>query len=153
MASGPRTFWLTPLVALALFGLPPALVVANPGAESRLTPCPNSPNCVSSLADDASQRIAPLRYDDDIARAHARLLGVLNGMARVSIAHREPDFIRAEFRSALFGFVDVASFHFAAPGVIEIRSAARSGYYDFGVNRQRLETIRTGFSAAAGASS
>jgi uncharacterized protein (DUF1499 family) len=57
----------------------------------------------------------------------------------------------AEFRSALFGFVDDVEFHFDPPGVIQVRSASRVGYSDWGVNQERVETIRTRFAATAGA--
>ncbi len=59
----------------------------------------------------------------------------------------------AEFRSALFGFADDVEFHFDPPGVIQVRSASRIGYSDFGVNRKRVEAIRTRFAASGNAGS
>jgi uncharacterized protein (DUF1499 family) len=55
------------------------------------------------------------------------------------------NFIHAEFRSAVFGFVDDVTFRFEPPGEIQVRSASRSGYYDFGANRRRVEAIRSEF--------
>ena len=51
--------------------------------------------------------------------------------------------LHAEFRSAVFRFVDDAEF-FAdeSAGVTQVRSASRVGSADLGVNRQRIETIR-----------
>ena len=94
------------------------------------------------------QRVEPLRYPGGAAAAQAKLLAVLNGLARVKIGPSSPDRITAEFRSALFGFVDDVVFQFGPSGVIQVRSASRSGYYDFGVNRERVEAIRARFSAA-----
>ena len=118
--------------------------------EGRLTPCPSSPNCVSSRADAAAQRVEPLRYDGDAAQARTRLLSVLSGMERVRIVHSGDHYIHAEFRSAVLGFVDDMEFYFSPDGVIQVRSASRTGYYDFGVNRERVEAIRVRFDAASG---
>ena len=117
--------------------------------EGRLVPCPDSPNCVSSRADAQNQRVSPLRYRGDTGPARARLLEVLNGMARVRVVRSDGDYIHAEFRSAVFGFVDDVEFQFDPPGVIQMRSASRTGYHDFGVNRERLETIRARFDAVS----
>ena len=122
-------------------------------AEGRLEPCPSSPNCVSSLARVESQRVDALRYDGDGTPAQARLLRVLNEMARVSVISADASYVHAEFRSALFGFVDDVEFHFDPPGAIQVRSASRVGYSDFGVNRSRVTAIRDRFAALAGAPS
>ena len=126
-------------------GSPPV----EPGLTGgQLPPCPTSPNCVSSQAEAVEQQVEPLRYQGAAAAARAKLLTVLNGMARVKIVPSDPDRITAEFRSALFGFVDDVVFQFGPSGAIQVRSASRSGYYDFGVNRERVEAIRARFSAA-----
>jgi len=125
---------------------PPSLGVT----EGRLAPCPGSPNCVSSEA-VAEQRVEPLRYDGDVARARTRLLEVLNGMERARVVQSTDDYIYVEFRSAVFGFVDDVEFSFNPPGTIQVRSASRTGYYDFGVNRERVETIRARFSPTSNA--
>jgi uncharacterized protein (DUF1499 family) len=117
--------------------------------EGRLAPCPGSPNCVSSEAAAAEQRVEPLRYDGDAAEARARLLDVLNGMDRARIVQSTDDYVHVEFRSAVFGFVDDVEFYFSPPGTIQVRSAARIGYSDFGVNRERIETLRVRFATTA----
>ncbi|MCK9259868.1 MAG: DUF1499 domain-containing protein [Azoarcus sp.] len=115
-------------------------VVAN-----ELAPCPSSPNCVSSEAADEGDRVAPLRYMGDEAVARKRLLTVLRGMDGAQVREDSGNFIHAEFRSAVFGFVDDVTFRFEPPGEIQVRSASRSGYYDFGANRRRVEAIRSEF--------
>ena len=97
----------------------------------------------------AEQRVAPLRYDGDAAQARARLLGVLNGMERARIVQSTDDYVHVEFRSAVFGFVDDVEFYFSPPGTLQVRSASRTGYYDFGVNRERVETLRVRFATTA----
>jgi uncharacterized protein (DUF1499 family) len=127
-------------------GRPPSSLGVTAG---QLAPCPGSPNCVSSEAATAEQRVVPLRYDGDAARARARLLDVLNSMERARIVQSTDDYLHAEFRSAVFGFVDDVEFYFSPPGFIQVRSAARTGYYDFGVNRERVETLRVRFATTA----
>ena len=116
--------------------------------EGRLAPCPGSPNCVSSEATN-EQRVEPLPYDGDAARARIRLLEVLNDMERARVVQSTGDYVHVEVHSAIFGFVDDVEFYFSPPGIIQVRSASRTGYYDFGVNRERVETLRARFTATA----
>lgn len=61
------------------------------------------------------------------------------------------DYLHVEFRSRFFGFVDDTEFALdEVAGVVHVRSAARLGHSDFGVNRRRVETIResAGFAAS-----
>ena len=148
----PRASGLAWVAVLALTagcsgGRPPSSLGVTAG---RLAPCPGSPNCVSSEATD-EQRVEPLRYDGDAAPARARLLEVLNGMDRARVVQSTDDYVHVEFRSAVFGFVDDVEFYFSPPGIIQVRSASRTGYYDFGVNRQRVETLRARFAATSNA--
>ena len=149
MASTRGTANLTLLVALALGGCSGGIPPTNTGKnESRLAPCPASPNCVSSLANVESQRVEALRYSGDATQAKGRLLNVLRGMEKVHIVRVEEAYIHAEFRSALLGFVDDVEFLFDPPGFIQMRSASRLGYSDFGVNRERVAAIRARFAAS-----
>ncbi len=108
-----------------------------------LSSCPDSPNCVSSLASDAKHYVAPLQYKGDLNEAGELLRSILRSMQRMRIVVDEPTYIHAEFTSALFRFVDDVEFLFAEPEkVIHVRSASRVGHYDFGVNHNRVERIR-----------
>ena len=129
-------------------GRPPSSLGVTAG---RLAPCPGSPNCVSSEAAD-EQRVEPLRYAGDAGPARARLLEVLNGMDRARVVQSTDDYVHVEFRSAVFGFVDDVEFYFSPPGTLQVRSASRTGYYDFGVNRERVETLRARFSTTSNVS-
>ena len=67
-------------------------------------------------------------------------------MPRSEIVKDEPGYLAVIFRSKVFGFVDEAEFAFdEKSGEINFHSGARSGYYDFGVNRSRIERIRESF--------
>jgi uncharacterized protein (DUF1499 family) len=120
------------------------------GKNGELAACPDRPNCVSSLSDDKEHFIAPLTYDGSMAEAAAHLLSVLEQMKGAKIVSRTDTTIHAEFTSTVFGFVDDVDFHFdAADRRIDLRSASRVGYTDFGANRRRVEEIRQRFQAAA----
>ena len=55
----------------------------------------------------------------------------------------EPDYFRTEFTSRILRFVDDAEFLFDPEAqVVHVRSASRTGYWDFGANRKRVEQIR-----------
>jgi uncharacterized protein (DUF1499 family) len=120
------------------------------GKNGELAACPDRPNCVSSLSDDKGHFITPLTYEGSRAEATARLLSVLEQMRGAKIVSRTDTTIHAEFTSRIFGFVDDVDFRFdAANRRIDLRSASRVGYTDFGVNRKRIEEIRRRFKAAA----
>lgn len=116
----------------------------------RLAPCKPTPNCVSSQADpgDATHYIAPFVTRDDPAETFARLKRVVGATERVSIVSDERDYVYAEFRSRVFGFVDDVEFWMdSRAGVIQVRSASRLGSSDLGVNRARIERIRAQLAA------
>ena len=53
------------------------------------------------------------------------------------------EYIHAECTSAVFGFVDDLELHLRPQEkLIAVRSAARLGYSDLGVNRKRVESLR-----------
>ena len=111
--------------------------------ENRLLPCPESPNCVSSRGPVDEHYVQPLRYTGNKDAAYQRLVTLIESQQRARIVVREADYLIAEFRSAILRFVDDVEFLFSADqGVIDVRSASRVGYYDFGVNRRRIEDIR-----------
>lgn len=110
-------------------------------AEPLLPPCLSPPNCVSSLETD-SHRIEPLPVGQDAAATFARLKSLLASRKDTTILSADDARIRVEFRTML-GFVDDALFVLDIPNsLIQMRSAARMGYWDLGKNRRRLEEIR-----------
>lgn len=118
--------------------------------DGRLAPCPNTPNCVSSqaAASDKQHSIEALTYNGEPEQAHQRLDRVIAGMKRSRLVTREANYWRAEFKSALFRFVDDVEFLFDYNEKrIDVRSASRVGYSDLGVNRKRIEEIRRRFSS------
>ena len=114
----------------------------------RLGPCPDSPNCVGSQDADVAHAIAPLPFTGSIVEARARLKRVVATLPRTRLVTDEAGYLHYESRSAVFRFVDDLEFVFDEKAqLIHVRSAARTGYSDLGVNRRRVETIRAGFAA------
>jgi uncharacterized protein (DUF1499 family) len=119
-------------------------------AGSQLAPCPDSPNCVNTqaAAGDTVHANAPLTYTGTADAAKARLREVIAAMPRTKIVADEGNYLRAEFTSQIFRFVDDVEFLVDdAAKTIHFRSASRVGRGDMGVNRNRMEEIRTKFTA------
>lgn len=113
--------------------------------DGRLAQCPSSPNCVSSM-DVGKQAIAPIPFLTDRKTALSRMKSVLRNMSGVDVEKETEEYLWATATSRVFGFVDDLEFYFPENEKrIHVRSASRTGYYDFGMNRKRLETIRKAF--------
>jgi uncharacterized protein (DUF1499 family) len=117
----------------------------------KMTPCPKTPNCVSSVDTDSKHFIQPLQFVGKASEAHERLLKILYSLKRVRVVASGEDFIRAEFVSAIFRFVDDVEFYLDDRNkVIHVKSASRVGYSDLGVNRPRVENLRKRFGEVEG---
>jgi len=117
--------------------------------NGRFSSCPDSPNCVSSMAAAAEHAIEPIAYEGSREAAKKAMLSVIQSMKRSRLIADSEKYIHAEFRSLIFRFVDDVELFFPeGKGVIHMKSASRTGYSDFGVNRKRLEEIRRRFQAA-----
>ena len=114
--------------------------------NGKLSPCPESPNCVASQSDDKKHFIAPFSYEGSLAEARESLAALIKSMRRARIVTFKDDYIHAEFASRIFRFVDdVELFLDDKTKTIHLRSASRVGYWDLGINRKRMETIRALF--------
>jgi uncharacterized protein (DUF1499 family) len=111
--------------------------------NGRFAPCRRTPNCVSSQADaaDAEHSIAPIAFKGTAAQAMAAVRKALDAMPRATVISEKENYLYAEFRSKLLGYVDDVEFFFDG-NAIHVRSASRLGRRDFGVNRKRIEEIR-----------
>ncbi len=66
-------------------------------------------------------------------------------MPRATLIEETEDYLRYEFESAIFRFVDDVELSFALPDQVHFRSASRTGYSDLGVNRKRVVNIKFQF--------
>ena len=114
--------------------------------DGKLVPCPNKPNCVHSEATDPRHAIASLAFTGNADEAMQTLYAIISRMERTQVIIRQTDYLYVEVTSKLLGFVDDVEFVLDRQAQrIQVRSAARLGYGDFGVNRKRIETIRAVF--------
>jgi uncharacterized protein (DUF1499 family) len=140
-------FPLSPTLAVdSLFSIsgdrPTNLGIAN----GSLASCPASPNCVTSTSPDPAHRIAPLPLNSAPETAISTLKTIIQNQPRTKIITETDDYLYAEFTSFLMGFVDDVEFYVdPVENVIQVRSASRLGESDLGVNRKRIDTIRTQF--------
>src|SRR5436190_741766 len=113
--------------------------------DGKLPRIKRTPNNVSSQADpsDSEHSIAPIRFKGSAVEAMAAVRKAVESMERATVVRHEGNYLYAEFRSRLLGFVDDVEFtHDEKAGVIHVRSAARLGRRDFGVNRARVGALR-----------
>ncbi|TNF01040.1 MAG: DUF1499 domain-containing protein [Deltaproteobacteria bacterium] len=106
-------------------------------------PCPDKKNCVISHKYPGTEKFyeEPIKMIEDKEMAQAKLLGIITKTGG-TVVEKSPNYIRAEFKSSVFKFVDDVEFFIAdKENLIHFRSASRSGYYDFGVNKKRIGDI------------
>ena len=108
--------------------------------NGRFAACRRTPNCVSSQADpsDREHYIAPIAFRGDAMAAVRRAVAA---MPRATVISEKENYLYAEFRSKLLGYVDDVEF-FCDGSAIQVRSASRLGRRDFSVNRNRVEQLR-----------
>lgn len=141
----------------AQFGLLAGKQPSNIGVSSeRLKPPSKTRNSVSSQAhlhaDHAQLQYAsiePLPFkNNNAANSMQVLVAVLKSMPGLTIIDAKPDYIYAQSTTKVLKFVDDVEFWInPAKSVIDVRSASRLGREDFGVNRARIEAIRTKYIA------
>ncbi|MEP6881002.1 MAG: DUF1499 domain-containing protein [Dokdonella sp.] len=149
-----RRFTTRAILALLLGSLggcatgPGGVRLLNEGsAQLGLAHCPARPSCVSSSDAGEIHRIAPLKFEGDGAAALQRVRKILVGMPRTKIIDIDDHYLHATQASAVFRFADDVEFLLdAGNSEFQVRSCARLGFYDFGVNRRRIEQIRSALS-------
>lgn len=113
--------------------------------DGRLASCGRRLNCVSSQAEAADRRryVAPIPFQGGTAEAIAAARRAVEAMPRATVIRQQGNYLHAEFRSGLLGFVDDVEFTYDdKAGVLHVRSASRLGRRDFEVNRRRIEALR-----------
>jgi uncharacterized protein (DUF1499 family) len=84
-----------------------------------------------------------------LAQARRTLLLVIRSVPNTTIVTDDPTYIRVEVFVPGFGFVDDVEFSLDDEArVIHFRSSSRVPYYDWSVNRNRMEQIREAFKTA-----
>jgi uncharacterized protein (DUF1499 family) len=138
------TLLFTAVLAIAVAGLgiwarlgpPPRSLGSRNG---RLSPCPETPNCVTSNPSSDLEFLRPWPQIGSVEDTRARLLRLSTTEPRVRVMTATSLYIHVESRSRLFRFVDDVEFLIDQDSqVVHFRSASRLGRRDFGVNRDRM---------------
>lgn len=104
-----------------------------------LTACPKSPNCINTqVPEDIAHFISPYSYlpstEDQTIEKFKQVIIQMGGKIEIE----KSNYLHAVFASSVFKFIDDFEVLFDEKNYfIHVRSASRSGYYDFGVNKKR----------------
>ncbi|USE00083.1 MULTISPECIES: DUF1499 domain-containing protein [unclassified Vibrio] len=102
-------------------------------------PCGDSPRCVSTQDSREEFTLAPftLTPNTNINQIEQVALTLPNA----EVAAKEGNYLRVEYTSSVFRYVDDMELKIEGDQLL-VRSEARIGYYDFDVNRERVEAFR-----------
>jgi uncharacterized protein (DUF1499 family) len=116
--------------------------VIKPENERVLSPCPQKPNCVFSESDRTDHKVEALPLlDGDPQKSWHKLMQTIR-QSGGEIVVDDGRYSHAVFTSGIFRFKDDLEV-VMNDEKISIRSASRAGTSDFGVNRKRVEEIRS----------
>lgn len=137
-------------LALSTLLLLPRLLIADQTAkedktlgdiDDRLSRCPDTPNCVNSeYPEQAEHYVSPLNLStaNNKQIMHLAQKNLLAMGAHISSTDNH--YLHATFTSRLFKFIDDFELRLdVANQKLHIRSASRTGYSDFGVNKRRVK--------------
>ncbi|MDA7559344.1 DUF1499 domain-containing protein [Verrucomicrobia bacterium] len=111
-----------------------------------LEPCPNSPNCVSSQSSDPGHHIQPVRFSIASDKAWHTWKELIQAQRNLVAFDADRSYLRAIFATPIFRFKDqVTCLLDQESRIIHVRSASNIGYWDLGVNRRRIENLRSAF--------
>ena len=113
--------------------------VSNSAGHYTIKPCSSSPNCVSSMDERPARHIAPFKLKVGGAKAWKELKAIFDKMQRMTFIEEGTNYLHVEAKSRLFGFKDdVELYLIEEDGLIHVRSASRTGYWDLGANKRRI---------------
>lgn len=141
-----RFAFLVMLAMLGLFAISWTAAAPNFPAgngSGKFAPCPESPNCVSTQTESIDHQMKPIPWQGTSAEALDLIKRTLaDGFPRAKLVAEKPGYLRFEFKSLIFRFVDDVEFLVDEKNrLIHFRSASRVGHSDLGVNRKRMERV------------
>jgi uncharacterized protein (DUF1499 family) len=111
--------------------------------DGKLAPCSGAPRCVNSDQTEERHAIAAFAIQGDAAAAWRKLKTELGKLPRTEIAEERNEYLHAVSTTAILRFKDDLEFALRpSRNEIGVRSSSRVGYYDFDVNRERIEALR-----------
>ena len=135
-----------------LQGTPPTDLGVRDGKLKPPSMTENSVTSQAALYPDHPQRkyadIAPLALKADGPATIGKIKAIVEKMDGAKVVKTEPDYLYAQFTTKLMKYVDDVEFWYdPAAKVIQVRSASRVGRGDMGVNRKRIEAVRSALEA------
>ncbi len=125
---------------VACGGSPPSTLGARDGA---LAPCPSTPNCVHTADPKEEPRAERFRLLPGPG-IWSRVVEVVEATPRTRVVSATDTYLHAEAKSLVFRFIDDLELLLKPEeGEIVVRSASRVGRSDLGVNRRRVERLRS----------
>lgn len=109
----------------------------------KLKNCPNTPNCISSMADpkDEEHYMAPIPFKN-LADAKVKIKEKVANHPRTEIILENETYIYVEFTTLIMRYVDDVEFFFdEKTNLLHFRSASRLGKSDLGLNRKRMNLL------------
>ena len=80
---------------------------------------------------------------DDSEKAFIELIQILENTPRLEIINKEKDYIHAIATSRIMKFIDdIEIKNLNQDNIFQIKSSSRLGFYDLGVNKRRVQTLR-----------
>ena len=141
---------LTIILVVAVIGCAGSQIVNDMNQHNPLAACPDSPNCVSSEAQDSRHAVNPMQLAGTSDTEWADVQALVSRLPRSKVVTATEQYLHATIKSRIFGFIDDLELTLDPQTKrIGIRSASRSGSYDLGVNRRRVEDLRKQLKAAA----
>ena len=111
--------------------------------EGRLSPCPASPNAVSSHTESAEHWVPPLPAHGTPTEALRRCRTACLAEPGTRLVSETNVYLRFEVVTRWWRFIDdLECLYDPLSNVIQVRSASRIGHSDLGTNRRRIERIR-----------
>ena len=113
-------------------------------SNNSLKACPEKPNCVSSFASTEGHKIEALTLDPKDKASLGKVKAAAQSLGNGVLVSETDEYLYYEFTSTIMRYVDDVEFYFPKGGtMVHFRSASRLGHSDLGVNRERMEAIRS----------
>lgn len=111
--------------------------------KGKLVRCPEKPNCVcSEYPEDKKHFVEPIKISDGIMNDVVDIIESIIRDLGGKIVSKTENYIAGTFKSPFFKFTDDLEIRIDRDErLIHIRSAARVGYSDMGVNKRRVEVL------------
>jgi len=129
------------LASLALFGCSngDSLPFTQPDRTGEA--CGEKPNCVSTIESRPDHQLARFELNQHGQQNWQAIKEIALSLPGASLGQQRDNYIRVECRSKFFQFIDDFEIRLQGQEIV-VRSESRTGYSDFGVNRERADLFR-----------